>query len=73
MEAFMAERIPVNQPDVAPAAGRPLHQPDCRSEIPLAHFGRGGSKQELARPYVERAEREGRFGVVLRLRHSPLL
>jgi hypothetical protein len=28
-------------------------------------FGSGESKEEIARPYFEQAEREGRFGVVL--------
>jgi hypothetical protein len=35
------------------------------NEIPFARFGRRESKEEIARPYFEQAEREGRFGVVL--------
>jgi hypothetical protein len=35
------------------------------NEIPLVRFKRGESKEDLARPYFERAEREGRFGVVM--------
>ncbi|HEY8236320.1 MAG TPA: hypothetical protein VIF85_06750 [Gaiellaceae bacterium] len=35
------------------------------NEIPVVHFERRESKEEVARPYFERAEREGRFGVVL--------
>lgn len=34
-------------------------------EIPVVRFPKGASKEELARPYLERAEREGRTGVVL--------
>jgi hypothetical protein len=33
-------------------------------QIPVVRFRRGESKEELARPYFEQAEREGRFGVV---------
>jgi hypothetical protein len=36
-----------------------------RNEIPVVRFERRASKEELARPYFEAAEREGRFGVVL--------
>jgi len=36
-----------------------------RESIPVVHFQRRQSKEEAARPYFERAEREGRFGVVL--------
>jgi hypothetical protein len=35
------------------------------NEIPILRFGRRESKHELARPYLERAEREGRFGCVM--------
>jgi hypothetical protein len=35
------------------------------SEIPVVRFGRRESKEEIARPYFEQAEREGRFGVVM--------
>jgi hypothetical protein len=34
-------------------------------EIPVVRFRKRESKEEAARPYLERAEREGRFGVVL--------
>jgi hypothetical protein len=33
--------------------------------IPVVRFGKGESKEELVRPYVEQVKREGRFGVVL--------
>ena len=36
-----------------------------RSSAPVVRFRWGESKEELARPYFEQAEREGRFGVVL--------
>jgi hypothetical protein len=34
-------------------------------DVPLVRFGKGESKEDAVRPYFERAEREGRFGVVL--------
>jgi hypothetical protein len=34
-------------------------------DVPVVHFGRHESKEEVARPSFEQAEREGRFGVVL--------
>jgi hypothetical protein len=37
----------------------------ARHAIPVVRFGRGESKEELARPYLEAAAREGRFGCVL--------
>jgi hypothetical protein len=36
-----------------------------RNEIPVVRFQRRESKEEVARPYFEQAEREGRFGVVM--------
>ena len=34
-------------------------------DVPVVRFAKGESKEELARPYLARAEREGYFGVVL--------
>ena len=34
-------------------------------EIPIVRFGRGDSKEEIARPHLDAAAREGRFGCVL--------
>ncbi len=36
-----------------------------RDQIPVVRFQRRESKEEVARPYFEQAEREGRFGVVM--------
>jgi hypothetical protein len=36
-----------------------------RGEIPVVRFGKGESKEQIARGYFDRAERERRFGVVL--------
>jgi hypothetical protein len=36
-----------------------------RNQIPVVRFERRASKEDVARPYFEAAEREGRFGVVL--------
>jgi hypothetical protein len=35
------------------------------NQVPVVRFGRRESKEEIARPCFEQAEREGRFGVVL--------
>ncbi|MCA1680245.1 MAG: hypothetical protein LC777_15470 [Actinobacteria bacterium] len=37
----------------------------ARNGIPLVHFKKGASKEDVARPYMQAAEREGRFGVVM--------
>jgi hypothetical protein len=37
----------------------------AREGIPIVRFRRGESKEELARPYLEAAKREGRFGCVV--------
>ncbi len=37
----------------------------ARNEIPIVRFRRGESKEELARPYLEAAKREERFGCVM--------
>jgi hypothetical protein len=36
-----------------------------RHQIPVLRFGKGESKEQIARHYFQAAEREGRFGVVL--------
>ncbi len=36
-----------------------------RNQIPVVHFQKRASKEEVARAYFEQAEREGRFGVVM--------
>jgi hypothetical protein len=33
--------------------------------IPVVHFDKGACKEDVARPYLQAAEREGRFGVVM--------
>jgi hypothetical protein len=35
------------------------------NKVPMVHFERGACKEDVARPYVRAAEREGRFGVVM--------
>jgi len=37
----------------------------ARNAVPIVRFRRGESKEEVARPYLEAAAREGRFGCVL--------
>jgi hypothetical protein len=44
---------------------RAIEQFARRNQIPVVHFEKRASKEAIARPYFERAEREGRFGVVL--------
>ena len=36
-----------------------------RNQIPVVHFAKGACKEDVARPYLQAAEREGRFGVVM--------
>jgi hypothetical protein len=36
-----------------------------RHEIPVVRFAKGASKEQIARSYLDAAERQGRFGVVL--------
>jgi hypothetical protein len=49
----------------ASATSRRSAQFAVANGIPIVRFGRRESKQEVARPYLERAEREGRFGCVM--------
>jgi hypothetical protein len=35
------------------------------NEIPVVHFDKGACKEDVARPYMQAAERDGRFGVVM--------
>ncbi len=37
----------------------------AKQKIPVARFKHGESKEEVARRYTEKAERDGRFGVVM--------
>ncbi|MGH2872014.1 MAG: hypothetical protein ACRDL5_06080 [Solirubrobacteraceae bacterium] len=36
-----------------------------KHEVPVVHFKKGESKEQTARRYMQKAEREGRFGVVM--------
>ena len=36
-----------------------------RNRIAVVHFAKGDCKEDVARPYLQAAEREGRFGVVM--------
>ncbi|MFL6250684.1 MAG: hypothetical protein ACJ75N_09180 [Actinomycetes bacterium] len=36
-----------------------------RHQIPVVRFGKGEAKEQIVRPYLQAAERAGRFGVVL--------
>jgi hypothetical protein len=67
---FLLDRgFPIPSPALLGKIGagyvRAIERFAARNEIPLVRFGRGASKEEIARPYFEQAEREGRFGVVL--------
>jgi hypothetical protein len=37
----------------------------AKQKIPMVHFKRGESKEQVARRYMQQAERDGRFGVVM--------
>jgi hypothetical protein len=67
---FLLDRgYPIPSPALLGKIGRGYVQEVERfaedNEIPLLRFQKGASKEDLARPYFERAEREGRFGVVM--------
>ena len=67
---FLLDRgFPIPSPALLGKIGagyvRAIERFAARNQIPVVHFGRRQSKEELARPYFEAAEREGRFGVVL--------
>jgi hypothetical protein len=36
-----------------------------RNRIPVVHFAKGACKEDVARPYLQAAEHDGRFGVVM--------
>src|SRR6266849_2624698 len=42
-----------------------IHQFAAAHKVPVVHFEKGQNKEELARPYVEAAAREGKDRVVL--------
>jgi hypothetical protein len=44
---------------------RAIERPAGRHKIPVVHFKKGESKELVARRYVQKAEREDRFGVVM--------
>jgi hypothetical protein len=67
---FLLDRgYPIPSPALLGKIGRAYVQAIERfaeeGEVPLVRFGKGESKEETARPYLERAQREGRFGVVM--------
>ena len=67
---FLLDRgFPIPSPALLGKIGagyvRAIERFASRNQIPVVHFQRRESKEEIARPYFEQAEREGRFGVVL--------
>ena len=67
---FLLDRgFPIPSPALLGKIGagyvRAIERFASRNQIPVVRFGRRESKEEVARPYFEQAEREGRFGVVM--------
>jgi hypothetical protein len=67
---FLLDRgFPIPSPAVLGKIGhryvRAIERFAARNEIPVVRFERRESKEQIAAPYFEQAEREGRFGVVM--------
>jgi hypothetical protein len=67
---FLLDRgFPIPSPaalgKVSQAYVRAIEQFARKRRIPVVHFKKGQSKEEVARRYMQKAEREGRFGVVM--------
>ena len=67
---FLLDRgFPIPSPAMLGRIGRAyvkaIERYAAEHELPVVRFEKGVSKEEVARPYLERAEREGRFGVVM--------
>ncbi|MGH2713767.1 MAG: hypothetical protein ACRDM7_07755 [Thermoleophilaceae bacterium] len=67
---FLLDRgFPIPSPALLGKIGagyvRAIERFAARNQIPVVRFQRRESKEEVARPYFEQAEREGRFGVIM--------
>ena len=67
---FLLDRgFPIPSPALLGKIGRAYVQAIDRfrleQDVPMVHFKKGDVKEDIAREYFKRAEREGRFGVVL--------
>src|SRR5438876_3133821 len=67
---FLLDRgFPIPSPaalgKIGSAYVRAVERLAAKHRIPVVHFKKGESKELLARRYMRRAEREGRFGVVM--------
>jgi len=67
---FLLDRgFPIPSPAILGRIGRAyaeaLQRYASEHAIPLVRFAKGECKEDVARPYFEAAEREGRFGVVM--------
>src|SRR3990172_10452865 len=67
---FLLERgFPIPSPSLLGDIGRAyvaaVERSAAEHELPVVRFGRRESKEERARPYLEAAARERRFGVVM--------
>ena len=67
---FLLDRgFPIPSPALLGKIGRGYVQAIDRfrleHDVPIVHFKKGDVKEEIAREYFKRAERDGRFGVVL--------
>jgi len=67
---FLLDRgVPIPSPAVLGKISqgyvRAIERFAAKHKIPVVHFKRGESKEEVARRYMQQAERDGRFGVVM--------
>jgi len=66
---LLDRRLPIPSPAALGKIGegyvRAIERFSKRYRIPMVHFKKGESKELVARRYMQRAEREGRFGVVM--------
>ena len=67
---FLLDRgFPIPSPaalgKIGQAYVRAIERFAARNRIPLVHFKKGESKELVARRYMRKAERDGRFGVVM--------
>src|ERR1700686_1638414 len=67
---FLLDRgFPIPSPaalgKISQAYVRAINRFAGKHKIPVVHFKKGESKEQTARRYMQKAEREGRFGVVL--------
>jgi hypothetical protein len=67
---FLLDRgFPIPSPaalgKISQSYARAIERFATKQKLPLVHFKKGESKEQVARRFMRKAEREGRFGVVM--------